>query len=185
MKAIGNFIKGTLVTIWAVVAIFTTVCLLTFNKYEVSEFGDYSVLVIDNRSLEPTYQKNDIVIVRKDVQENYNIGDQTFFYYGNKKITSFVNLGEITDVQRNELAQDAYDFSGVKVAYDKIIGKANGSVVIHKWGLVLKALESRFGFAICIILPTIYAVVYEIYVIAKQVKKETAREIERENKNNE
>lgn len=180
MKSIINFFKGVLISIWAVLAIFTTICLLTFNKYEVSVFGDYSLFIIDNKSLEPTFLKYDIVIVQKDLQENYNIGDKVFFYYGNKKTNSYINLGDITDVERNELAEDAYAFTNINVSYDKLIGSANGAIVLHKVGFLLGIMESQWGFMFLVILPTIYAVVYEIYYIAKQVKKETRKELAKE-----
>lgn len=169
-----------MISIWVVLAIFTTISLLTFNKYEVSEFGDYSLFIIDNRSLAPTFNKYDIVIIRKDLQENYNIGDQVFFYYGNKKTNSYINLGEITDVQRNEFAEDSYTFSNVEVSYDKIVGAANGAIVFNKIGILLKFMESQWGFMFTVILPTIYAVVYEIYYIVTQVKKETKKELAKE-----
>ena len=185
MKAIINFFKGILISIWVVLAIFTTVCLLTLNKEQVSEFGDYSLFLVDNTSLEPLYKKYDIVVVHKDGEASYNIGDKTFFYYGNKKNNTYINLGDITDVERNEDVKDNFAFGDTIVSYDDIIGTANGSIVLHKVGFLLDLLESRWGFMFLIILPTIYAVVYEIYAIAVNVKKEAKKEIELEEKKQE
>lgn len=180
VKSILNFIKGTLISCWVVIAIITTILLISFNDYRVSEFGEYSVFVVDNKSLEPHFKKNDIVIIKKDVEENYNIGDKVFFYLGNRQYNNFINLGDITDIQRNDQTEDAFKFGESEVSYSNLIGSANGAIVWHKIGFALKILESRWGFMFLIILPTLYAVVYEVYYIVLEVKKEAKKEAKKE-----
>ena len=180
VKSILNFIKGTLISCWVVIAIITTILLISFNDYRVSEFGEYSVFVVDNKSLEPYFKKNDIVIIKKDVEENYNIGDKVFFYLGNRQYNNFINLGDITDIQRNAQTEDAFKFGESEVSYSNLIGSANGAIVWHKIGFALKILESRWGFMFLIILPTLYAVVYEVYYIVLEVKKEAKKEAKKE-----
>ena len=58
-KILGNLI----IILYVVVAIFTTICLLNFNEYKVSEFGDKT-----------------LVIVGKDGYEKADKGDKIFFY---------------------------------------------------------------------------------------------------------
>lgn len=178
MKAVWNFVKGTLITLWAVIAIFSTICLLTANDYMVSEFGDYSLFVVDNRSLEPNFKKNDILIVQKGMENDYNVGDLAFFYYGNKDIASFINLGKITDLERVNRAEDNFMFDDLTISYGNIVGKADKTVVISKLGLFLKILESRWGFMFLVILPTLYAIVYEIYTFVVIVKNDTKEQLE-------
>lgn len=180
MKAVWNFIKGTLITLWAVIAIFSTICLLTANDYMVSEFGDYSLFVVDNNSLEPNFKKNDILIVQKGMENDYNVGDLAFFYYGNKDIASFINLGKITDVERVNRAEDNFMFDDLTISYGNIVGLANRTIVISKLGLLLKILESRWGFMFLVILPTLYAIVYEIYTFVVIVKNDTKEQLNEE-----
>lgn len=178
MKAIWNFIKGTIISIWVVLAIFATICLISANKHGVSEFGDYSLFVMDNNSLKPTFLKYDIILVKKDLETDYNTNDYVFFYKGNRDIKSYLNYGQIIDVERNENAEDNFIFHGdTKISYGNVIGKGNGAIVMHKLGIVLNVLESKWGFMFIIILPTIYAVVYEIYAIAIEVKKQSKKEL--------
>lgn len=178
MGKIVNFFKEILIGIWIVVAIFTTACLISSNDYGVSEFGDKSIFVVDNRSLEEYgFDKNDIIITTKGLEKEYNEGDGVFFYYGNKETRSYINFGVIEKVERVEGAQDAFYFANDQVSYDKILGLANGAKVMKKWGFVLGLLESKWGFMFLIILPTLYAVVYEVYTIAIEVKKKSAKEL--------
>ena len=60
-----------------------------------------------------------------------------------------------------------------------MIGLANGAIVYHKWGKVLEILESKWGFMFLVILPTLFAIVYEVFAIideAREVKKEIEKE---------
>ncbi len=184
MKVIVNFLKGTFFSIWVIIAILTTICLLAYNDYKVSVFGDYTLFIVDNDSLEPNFKKNDIVIVKKGKETDYNIGDYLFFYMGNKEIKSFINLGQVTMIDRVDRAEDLFTFDTLNVSYGNIMGGANGAIVWHKIGLILRIVESRWGFMFIIILPTLYLVVYQIYGIALEVKKESKKELSREEEEN-
>ena len=180
MKHILNFIKGTLFTLWLIIAIFTTICLLSYNDYQVSEFGKYSLLIINNKELRSVYEQDSLVIIKKANEEDYKKGDKILFYSGNPKVVNFINLGEITDVHSENGAQASYYIGDYKLSYDDIIGNVNGSIVYKKAGLILSVIESRWGFMFLIILPTLFAIVYEIYYITLEVKKETRKETSEE-----
>lgn len=170
MKSIFNFIKGTLFGAWVILAIFATVCLLSYNDYQISTFGKYSLVIINNKELREFYEEDSLVIVKKDNEENYKVGDKILFYSGNPEVINFINMGEITDIQTASGAQSSYLIGDHKVSYDDLIGKVNGSIVYKKVGLVLSVIESRWGFMFFVILPTIFLAVYEVYSIVNEVK---------------
>lgn len=170
MKYILNFIKGTLFSLWLIIAIFATVCLLSYNDYQVSEFGKYSLLIINNKELRSVYEQDSLVIIKKAGEEQYKKGDKILFYSGNPEVVNFINLGEITDIQSSNGAQTSYYIGDHKLSYDDIIGNVDGSIVYKKAGLVLSIIESRWGFMFLVILPTIFFAVYELYAIINEVK---------------
>ena len=170
MKYIINFIKGFLFSFWLLMAIFATICLLSYNDYQVSEFGKYSLLIINNKELRSVYEQDSLVIVKKANEEDYKVGDKILFYSGNPDVINYINLGEITEVEKETGAQTAYYIGEYKVSYDEVIGNVNGSMVYKKAGLILSIIESRWGFMFLIILPTIFFAVYEIYAIVNEVK---------------
>ena len=170
MKKILNIIKGLLISVWALMAIITTILLISLNEYSVSEIGDYSIFIVDNERLEPTFFKHDIVIVQKVAENKYKTGDDAFFYLKNPADSIFINYGKITDIVSIEHGEDSYHFGEEAVPYSNMMGPANGAIVYHKWGLLLSILESRWGFMFFIIFPTIFAVVYEIYSIIEELK---------------
>ena len=63
-KALVNLI----VIIYIIVAIAVTICLLSYNEYKVSEFGDKTLVIMDetNKDL-PEFQKDDLIIAQEDV----------------------------------------------------------------------------------------------------------------------
>lgn len=179
MRVIWNFIKGIIISVWALAAIVTTICLISYNDYSVSEVGDYSIFVVDNDRLEPIFKKNDIVIIKKASENKYKEGMETFFYVDNPYDEIFVNYGKIDKIVEANHAEDSYYFGDDIVSYGKLIGPANGAIVYHKAGIVLSILESRWGFMFFVILPTLFALVYEIFSIVEEAKEE-AREIRKE-----
>ena len=80
----------------------------------------------------------------------------------------------------NKCAQDTCYFSAGAVSFDDIMGKADGSIVWHKYGAVLALFESRWGFMFLIILPALYATVYEVYVISREVRRNIRRDLKKE-----
>ena len=170
MKKVLNFIKGIIISVWVLIAIITTICLISYNDYSVSEIGDNSIFIVDNERLEPDFLKNDLVIVKKVAENKYHVGDPVFFYITNPADAVFINYGRITKIVEADHAEDAYYFDDDVVSYSDMIGPANGSIVYHKWGLVLSIFESRWGFMFLVIFPTIFAIVYEIYSIIEEAK---------------
>ena len=57
-KAISNIIF----TLYIIIAVFVTVCLLSYNDYKVTVFGDKSLIIISDNKMEPTFHKGDLVI---------------------------------------------------------------------------------------------------------------------------
>jgi hypothetical protein len=170
MKKILNFVKGLLISIWVLAAVISTICLISYNDFMVSEIGNYSIFIIDNDRLEPDFKEHDLVIVKKVTEGNYKVGEKAFFYLDNPQDQVFINYGEITSITEEDHAEDSYYFGKDVVAHGKMIGKANGARVFHGLGLILSIFESRWGFMFLVIFPTIFAIVYEVYSIIEEAR---------------
>ncbi len=177
MSKVLGFFKGVLISIWLLFAIIATICLISLNDYGVSEIGNHSIFIIDNDRLEPTFLENDLVISKKVSQNKYKVGDYAFFYLENPADEVFINYGKITKIVTADHAEASYYFGDNDiVAHSKMMGLANGSIVYHKWGLVLSIFESKWGFMFLVIFPTIFAIVYEVYSIIEEAKQERHEE---------
>jgi hypothetical protein len=170
MSKVWSFLKGLLVSIWLLFAIVSTICLISYNDFSVSEIGNHSVFVIDNDRLEPTFKEYDLVIAKKVTQGKYKEGDYAFFYLENPADAVYINYGKITKIVSADHAESSYYFGDDIVAHSKMIGLANQAKIYHHWGLVLSIFESRWGFMFLVIFPTIFAIVYEIYSIIEEAR---------------
>lgn len=177
MKHIINFVKGIVVSCWILIAIITTVYLISLNDKGVSELGGYSLFTINKENLKPNFNKGDLVAVKKEDEEKYNQGDMVFFYLGNTETQSYINLAPISSIDRHNGMDDVFHFNETKVNFGNIIGSATIAVKWPKAGYVLDVFSSRWGFMFLIILPTLFAIVYEIYYIAIEVRRESKREL--------
>ena len=177
MSKVWSIVKGIIISVWLLFAIISTVCLISFNEFSVSEIGNHSIFIIDNDRLEPTFKENDLVIAKKVSQNKYKEGDYAFFQLENPADEVFINYGKITKVQTADHAEASYYFGDKDiVAHSKMIGLANQAKVYHGWGLVLSIFESRWGFMFLVIFPTIFAIVYEIYSIIEEARSDKDEE---------
>ena len=154
-KILGNLI----IILYVVVAIFTTICLLNFNEYKVSEFGDKTLVIINKDEEGIEYKKGDLVIVGKDGYEKADKGDKIFFYDNDG-----IKIAEVQ--QKNDYGEAGVTFTiegNYQVVKSDMIGSSNNAKVISKVGTVLSVLESKWGFLFLIVFPSLIAFLHEIY----------------------
>ena len=171
-----KFLGNTLFGIYAIIAIFVTICLLSYNQYKVTEFGDYSLLIINNDSLQPEFNSGDLAIING--KEDINVGDEIFFYNTNSENIE-ISLAKVTDMEKVEKDEVTYTLSGdYKISSEYVIGNINGSAKMPVVGNVLGFLESKWGFLLLVVFPSLLAFIYQITVVYSEIK-----EIKREEKN--
>lgn len=171
-------IKNILITIYVIIAAFTTICLLSFNDYRVTVFGDKTFICVDKNSKTEGFKKGDLAIAESD--SDIKVGDNIFFYNAYEKnirpTTAKVEaIEQITDTEKEYSLSNGKVISGTFV-----IGAAKDAKKIAGLGTVLTVLESKWGFLFLIVLPVLVAFIYEIYTIVIEVK-----DIKRENEGQE
>ena len=168
-KVIIDVLTGIVFAILALI-IASKISMMISGKNYFSVFG-YSVFTIATGSMEPVLKQNDIVIVKKQGQNKYEVGENVFFYSGNKITDHYVNFGELNEITPNVDAEYAYKIGEKKISYSNLVGSESKTTVIHGWGLLLSVLESKWGFMFFVILPTLFALVYEIYSLVVEAKE--------------
>ena len=164
-KTIGNLIF----IIYAIIAVFVTICLLSFNEYKVSEFGDTSLVIIDNEELEPTFNKGDLVIV--DKSKRIREGDTIFFYNSSADVVE-VTLATVQNIEKVNDSEYTYAIDGDRsISSEYVLGNAGDVTKISTVGTVLGVLESKWGFLILIVFPSLLAFIYEITVVFTEIRE--------------
>ena len=106
-----RFFLNTLFGIYVVVAVFVTICLLEYNNYNVTEFGDYSLVIIPSGEVGAGFKKGDLVIVNKKAE--VNVGQKVFFYntYDSKSSSSRnkITLDQIKEILDKKGKTDIFE----------------------------------------------------------------------------
>ena len=182
MKKLGKVLLYILGIVYAVIAIFLTACLLKYNDYKITEFGDTSLIILNNNELSPNFEKGSLLIVNKDNADKIEQGDSILFYntYGNQVTLS---LGQVLVKEKINEKETTYTVTGdVNISSQYLIGSVNDTKVYKGLGTILAILESRVGFLIVIIFPISLAFLYEIYVLILEVRRSIKEESKKEAK---
>lgn len=162
-------IYNILFVIYGIVAVFTTICLLSFNQYKITEFGNYSWVLLTDANLEQDFNKGDLVILNK--KSDVEVGDKIFFYNTYEKN---VNVDYATVVSKEEVTktESTYTIDGdYKVSSQYVLGNAKDSTSVKYMGTVLSFLESKWGFLFIIILPAVVMFLYEVIKVITEIRK--------------
>ena len=165
-----KIIIHVLFAIYVVIAVFVTVCLLSYNEFKITEFGDSSLIIIDSNEVEPDFQKGDLVIANKN--DKINVGDNVFFYNTYQKEVE-VAIGKVTNLEKITSSETTYTISGeeeIVLSSEYIIGTAEDATKIPNVGTILGILESKWGFLFLIVFPSLIAFLYEIGVVVSEIK---------------
>lgn len=153
---------------YIVVTLFVTICLLAYNDYKVSEFGDTSLFVLKEDL--GGFNKNDLLIVsKKDIG---NIKQNTeVLYYDSYDSKVKIDIEKVTKVDKISDKEYTLNFDdGSYISNDFIIGSVDSTVNLGFLGLFLKVLESKIGYLLIIVLPMFLVFLYELVAVVKEIK---------------
>lgn len=175
LKKIGSVLLDIVIVVWLLVAIFVTICLLSYNEFKVTTFGKTSLLIVDSDEMEPEFLEGDLLVVKRNSDNKINVGDRVFYY--NSAMTSKVLIyqDKVESKIEDSKTEVTYVLDGEKVSSEYVIGKVDTVKAHHKLGGILKVFTSKWGFMFLVIFPTLFAIIYEVIMIvdaAKTLKKQ-------------
>lgn len=146
-----------------------TIYLLNYNKYNVSVFGDKSLLIMTKKI--DKFEKGDLLVVTKNDNSEVKVGDYVFFYDTFSK-EAIVNYGKVYKVYSNPGSENTFEMSNNFLLSDEtFIGKGETAKVHSGLGAIIGLLSSRWVFLIVIIVPILLLFMYEFYLLVLEVKK--------------
>lgn len=166
LKSFFKILGIVFLVLYVCLAIFVTACLLCFNDQGVTEFGDTSLIIVDE-DLSEEYKKGDLLIVSKGSLKgaDVSVGDYVFFYNPSDSYT--VNYAEVKEVYDTNGYYTFVVGNNYNIYYDYYVGR--NATSLSGVGTILSVLESQFGFLALIILPTMVAIIFEIYAIIIEI----------------
>ena len=175
-----KIIYNTLIILYALIAIIVTICLLSFNQYKVSEFDSTTVLIINTNNLkEKGFNKGDLVLV--DTTQKQEPGEDIFFHATSELGKTTIDIQTLKDKQVSAVTgETTYVLENKEIPSDLAIGPTKNSTRIGKLGTILSILESKWGFLILIVFPSLLAFLYELWEIIANERAEKDEEEEEE-----
>lgn len=164
-------VLGTILfVVYAIIAILVTVLLLTYNDYNNSEIGDYTVYIVTDDSLEPEYKQGSILLIKGTNDRNVQVGDEIFMY----KVLNSSEYEVISTTLQAKTQQGTHTVYVVdneeSYASDYFIGKVDDTIVIEGWGYILSILESRWGYLFCIVVVSLLLFLQEVFELVMEIK---------------
>ena len=170
--------------VYVIVSVFVTSCLLTFNDYRVSEFQNFSLIIVNEDNQISGYDKGDLLVISNEV-DDINSNQEILYYdtYESKvniKVGKVVSREKVTDTESTFLLDnDKY------LSSEFVIGSVSSIKVYPVVGSLLSLLESRWGYLIIIILPILVVFIYEIYALIQELRPKAKKSHKKTGKNNE
>lgn len=165
-----NTIKRVVLSILGIAffifALSMTILLLNRNKYNITEFGDTSLIIIDSEISSDKYQEGDLLLVKNIRLDRIKVGDEIFAYSVDEKNVPHVNVGIVGEVYLDEKAI-AYE-NGSGFSSEFIIGQM--SKQYPKYGTFLSIFQSKWGFLFLILVPCFLIFIYELYSLIIEIK---------------
>lgn len=165
-KSFFKILFSIFLVFYICLAIFVTACLLFLNDHGITEFGDTSLVIVDD-DLNSEYKKGDLLVISKGNKEGSDVseGDYVFFYNPTESYT--INYAEVKEIYDTNGYYTYVVGNDYNIYFDYYVGnKVNNLKGI---GTVLSVLESQFGFLLLIILPTMIAIIFEVYAIIIEI----------------
>lgn len=164
-------IGAILFVIYSIIAIAVTVLLLSFNDYNCSQIGGYTVYIVKDDALEPEYKQGSILLVKSTTDKRIEVGDELFFY-------KIINSSEFEFVSRtleSKTQQGRHIIYNVEngETYDTtyLVGKAEDTRVIGgPAGTILSILESKWGYLFCIVIVSLLLFLQEVFDLVIEIK---------------
>ncbi len=145
------------------------------GNYNSPIFNGY---VIVSKSMMPTINVNDAIVVKREVNDGYQVGDIISFYSKEYDDSGIVVTHRVIDKQNIYPRLSNYVTKGDnnpvpdrwKIDTSRIYGKVY--FIIPKLGYVQNFLSDPVHFILCIIIPSGIVIIYDLIRIKRAFKKE-------------
>lgn len=184
-KKAGTVIISVLLWIIILVAaLYSVTVLVNKDGNNVSSIGGFSPLIIESNSMAPTFEKGDLIIIRKCDTSKLQEGDIITFHTVIENELA-LNTHRIVKIEEVSNGYRSYVTRGDNNAVDDEHILMDGDIVgkhvstLPKVGKVMNFLSSNVGFLAVIVIPMLLFFIYQLYhliTVVIALKKATALE---------
>lgn len=178
VSTIANIVS-TVVLVFSIAICVLVIVSMKSSTGVASLFG-YSVLSVKSNSMEPVFQKSDLIVIQMTKPtDRFQEGDIVSFVTYDSFGTRFVNTHRIVHVDKGN-TRDRYTTKGdnaaandrKKLYSNSIIGKYTGQKVAGL-GKIVDFINSPTGILLCVVIPSAIIIIAQVvnYVTAASKRK--------------
>lgn len=166
LETIKKILIGIIGTAYFIFALIMTILLLNFNDYGVTQFGNKSLVIINDEIASENYEKGDLVIVEGKKVDKIELGEEIFTYRIDSKGIPSIQVGIVGDIY---VEDDAIAFeNGETYSMEFVAGI--GTESYEHLGTALSIIESQWGFLFIVLVPCFLIFIYEVYSLIVEIK---------------
>lgn len=166
LETIKKILIGIIGTAYFIFALIMTILLLNFNDYGVTQFGNKSLVIINDEIASENYKKGDLVIVEGQKVDKIELGEEIFTYRIDSKGIPSIQVGIVGDIY---VEDEAIAFeNGETYSMEFVAGI--GTESYEHLGTALSIIESQWGFLFIVLVPCFLIFIYEVYSLIVEIK---------------
>ncbi|MBQ2909282.1 MAG: hypothetical protein IJE53_00575 [Bacilli bacterium] len=166
LETIKKILIGIIGTAYFIFALIMTILLLNYNDYGVTQFGNKSLVIINDEIASENYEKGDLVIVEGKKVDKIELGEEIFTYRIDSKGIPSIQVGIVGDIY---VEDDAIAFeNGETYSMEFVAGI--GTESYEHLGTALSIIESQWGFLFIVLVPCFLIFIYEVYSLIVEIK---------------
>ena len=166
LETIKKILIGIIGTAYFIFALIMTILLLNFNDYGVTQFGNKSLVIINDEIASENYKKGDLVIVEGKKVDKIEVGEEIFTYRIDSKGIPSIQVGIVGDIY---VEDEAIAFeNGETYSMEFVAGI--GTESYEHLGTALSIIESQWGFLFIVLVPCFLIFIYEVYSLIVEIK---------------
>lgn len=166
LDVIKKVVLGILLAVYFVFVIAMTLMLLNFNDYGVTQFGNKSLIIINDNISNDNYKLGDLLVVESTKLDKIQKGEEIFVYRVEHNGSVSIDVGNVDKTYEDE---NAISFeNGSTYSMDFVVGK--NTKTYHSIGKYLAIIESKWGFMFIVLVPCFLIFIYQIYNLIIEIK---------------
>lgn len=176
MKKLFKFLRNLIVFVYLLIVISVIVSILSYNQYGVTQLGNFTLISVNDESLQSKFVSGDLLVVSKGEEPSAKKGDEILFYKVNSEKAT-IECSKVSNV--DDITGNDYEYTvegGNNFLSSDLIGKTSEIVVVPKVGSLLDILQSKQGFFYLAVLPLMIAFVYTLYLVVLGIKGKKSKD---------
>lgn len=169
MKKVLKKIFWVIGIIYLVIAIVAIVCLLKKNSFGYPEFGNKTLLVMEEDDEDTGFKKGDLLVISKPNNDEVKTNEFVFFY-DTEYAKNTINVGRVINKEVINEKETTYTVANKLVSSEYLVGKVEETKSYATIGSILNLLLSKWGFFLIIIVPFFIMFMVELFAIYTEIK---------------